>query len=253
MNSCQQCLKRASFRWSGSFLFVVAVYAGIVLTVLSKCASEAVVSEHPVAAIVVEFALLPVVPATQLNALPVAPKKVEIPPPEPVVESKIEPEVAELPVIKQAVAVLRPKPEPVKEKPLEPKEERVEQQKSAPPAVEAPPSNVAATPMEKTVLLAAAQEKATWQSTLLSHLEKHKRYPRQARRRKQEGTVYVRITMNSEGAVLNHHLTAASPYPALNREALALIIRAQPLPVPLFEVAGDTVDFVVPVTFTLHH
>ncbi|MBV1960864.1 MAG: energy transducer TonB, partial [Immundisolibacteraceae bacterium] len=81
--------------------------------------------------------------------------------------------------------------------------------------------------------------------------EKHKRYPRQARRRGQEAIVHIHITLGRDGTVLDYRLTQPSVYATLNRETLALIARAQPLPPPPAEVEGDTVEFVVPVVFSL--
>ncbi|MBV1915507.1 MAG: energy transducer TonB [Pseudomonadales bacterium] len=259
MISGQQRLQNLSFRWGGSFLFVVAIYAVVVLAVLTKCTSDSAVSALPMAAIMVELAPMPVAPEAPPSTLPFVPEQVEMPPPpepllEPVPELEVEPDVAELPIFEEAAAVLTPKPEPIEEKPPEEVVEKViEPQESAPPVVEAPPSDVAAAPMDGTLSLVNSQAKMTWQSVLLGHLEKHKRYPRQARRKGQEAIVYVQVTIDRDGTVLEHHLTTDCPYRALNRETLALISRAQPLPPPPAQLVGDTVEFVVPVSFSLRN
>ena len=91
---------------------------------------------------------------------------------------------------------------------------------------------------------------ATWQSDLLAHIERYKRYPRQARRRGFEAVIHVRVVIDKKGRVIQHQLSQASQYRSLNREVMALITRAQPLPAPP-QLHGDTISFVLPVTFSL--
>lgn len=109
---------------------------------------------------------------------------------------------------------------------------------TAPPARPAPPAAVAA----------SAQ---TWEGTLLAHLERRKRYPVEARAQRREGVAHVRFTMTREGRVLSAVLERSSGHPALDREAVALLRRAQPLPKPPPEIPGDPVSLSVPVEFFL--
>jgi protein TonB len=96
-----------------------------------------------------------------------------------------------------------------------------------------------------------SQVKVTWQSALLGHLERHKRYPRKARRRNQQGVVTVRVRMNRDGSVASYQLESPSAYQALHKETLALIKRAQPLPPPPAQMKGESIEFVVPIVFSL--
>ncbi|MET4685220.1 protein TonB [Brevundimonas faecalis] len=107
---------------------------------------------------------------------------------------------------------------------------------TAPPARPAPPASVAA----------SAQ---TWEGMLLAHLERRKRYPAEARAQRRQGVAYVRFAMTRDGRVLSAELERSSGYPALDREAVALLRRAQPLPKPPPEVPGDPVSLSVPVEF----
>ena len=107
---------------------------------------------------------------------------------------------------------------------------------TAPPARPAPPAAVAA----------SAQ---TWEGMLLAHLERRKRYPAEARAQRREGVAYVRFTMTRDGRVLSADLERSSGHPALDREAVALLRRAQPLPKPPPEISGDPVSLSVPVEF----
>jgi len=140
-------------------------------------------------------------------------------------------------------------PEPIEE--LLPKEEFSAPEDSAPPSVDVPSATETAAPKQGAVSLQQSDAITSWQSALLGHLERHKRYPRQARRNRQEAVVMVRVMINRDGSVVEYHLQNPSAYSILNKAALAVINRAQPLPPPPPEVTGDTLEFVVPVVFSL--
>jgi protein TonB len=57
--------------------------------------------------------------------------------------------------------------------------------------------------------------------------------------------------MDRRGFVQSAKIQDASDFPQLNEEALAVVQRAQPLPLPPEVVAGDPVDLIIPVTFSL--
>lgn len=90
-----------------------------------------------------------------------------------------------------------------------------------------------------------------FQRALQRHLIRHIRYPPAARARKEEGVVYVRVAMSRAGHVLSAKIQDASDFPELNVEGLAVIARAQPLPLPPDVVPGEPVDLIIPVTFSL--
>lgn len=60
---------------------------------------------------------------------------------------------------------------------------------------------------------------------------------------------HVRFVMNREGRVLSSRIERSSGHPALDRAALDMLTRAQPLPTPPAEVAGAQIELVVPVEF----
>jgi protein TonB len=88
-------------------------------------------------------------------------------------------------------------------------------------------------------------------SELLGHLERHKRYPYSAQRRREEGIVYLSFAMDRQGRVLSARIHKSSGYGALDSEVEAMIHRADPLPAPPPEIAKDVLRLVVPVRFTL--
>lgn len=91
--------------------------------------------------------------------------------------------------------------------------------------------------------------KSTWEGQVLAALNKVKRYPREASFRRQQGVPYIRFVMNREGKVLSVQLERASGFAELDREAMALLKRASPLPKPPADKTGDTIELVVPVEF----
>ena len=248
----QHLISHASFRWGSSFAFVACVYVSAAFASVYWRISSPPTPAPPMAAMMIDLAPMPVAPETPPNVSPPEPAQEETQtPPEPVPEPKVEP-VVKLPAIKKAEALLPQlllEPEPIEEE-VEPLDEQIAQQDKAPPAFEAPPDEIAAAPMDGAVSLAPSAALATWQSVLLGHLEHHKRYPREARRNGQQGVVYVRVSINRDGTVVDYRLTQPSAHKALNQETLALIARAQPLPSPP-EVSSDTLEFVVPVEFFL--
>ena len=119
---------------------------------------------------------------------------------------------------------------------------------TAPPSV---PSPRAERPVAPQALsgAAATQAAASWQAQLLGHLERSKRYPRPAQRRRQEGVAQVRFSVDRTGKVSGAAIATTSGYPVLDAETLATVRRASPLPPPPDAIAGDPVEVVVPVEF----
>ena len=92
---------------------------------------------------------------------------------------------------------------------------------------------------------------ADYVSYVLAWLQKHKQYPLAARRRRQEGTALIYFEMDREGHVLQARLERSSGHHRLDDEALALLARADPLPVPPDDIEGERIKLLVPVEFLL--
>jgi periplasmic protein TonB len=89
----------------------------------------------------------------------------------------------------------------------------------------------------------------SWEGRVLTQLSKSRRYPGAAMARREQGVPTIRFVMDRQGRVLSVSLERTSGYDDLDREALALPRRAQPLPKPPADRAGDTLELVVPVAF----
>lgn len=122
-------------------------------------------------------------------------------------------------------------------------------QTSAPPQVAADAATRYTAP--QTTAGERSRAEATWEGRLLGHLQKHRRYPRQAERLRQQGVVYVRFAVARDGAVSALTLGRSSGFALLDQETLDTVQRANPVPAPPAEVAGDPVQVMVPVSFFL--
>lgn len=134
---------------------------------------------------------------------------------------------------------------------------------SAAPAASVPVAAVPAEPRTESaasapapagVAVAAADAIAmrdSWEARLLAHLEAFRRYPLAAQRRREQGTAWLRFTVDPRGRVLARHLDRGSGSDALDEESLAVVLRAQPLPPPPAALASGQVEVVLPMEFRL--
>jgi periplasmic protein TonB len=86
--------------------------------------------------------------------------------------------------------------------------------------------------------------------TLLTHLERFKRYPEEAKRRGRTGVVRVSFSVSRAGDVVEARLAEPSGETSLDEEALATLWRAEPLP-RLPDQLPATVTFTLPISFDL--
>ena len=98
----------------------------------------------------------------------------------------------------------------------------------------------------------ASAAPASWQSRVLGHLAHFKRYPGDARQRKRAGAAWVRFQVDRDGKLLASELITSSGTVLLDREALQVLERAQPLPAPPVTLLRQgTVTVTLPVSFRL--
>lgn len=242
-------------RWTVSLAVVLTAHAAGLLAWRGTAAAP---PEAPAAAVMLDLPPLPqpVVEApTPADAAPppepppAAPPTEPEPAPPPVPETR--PEVQPPPLPDAAVALPPSKPRPPERrqaaaKPVQPPE-------PAPPV--AGPSQSPSTPVPESPAAPAAASSPggarSWQSQVLAHLERHKRYPRGAQARRQEGVAHVRIRIDRQGRVLSSRLEESSGSALLDEETLALVGRADPLPAPPATIEPPQVELVVPVIYRL--
>ena len=99
-----------------------------------------------------------------------------------------------------------------------------------------------------------AEETGAWAdyaARLQAWLQKYKEYPASARFRGQEGTVSLYLVIDRKGLLRNYRIERSSGYHLLDRAAVAMIKRAQPLPWIPDNLDGTQVVLLVPVQFVL--
>ncbi|MCF5653698.1 energy transducer TonB [Pseudomonas poae] len=232
-------------RYGTSLAVVLGVHAIAIAIALHWSAPRTVVL--PPAAMVIDLAPAPAPPP------PPAPPKVVTPPPAPVEEPPL-PKLAEAP--KPTIQVPKPvKPKPQPPKPVEKKPEPPKEKPSEQPPSDTPKNNA---PVEKSAQPAPGPSpqqlaaKASWEGTLLAHLQKYKKYPPGAQARGKEGLNRLRFVVDGEGNVLSYELVGRSGNADLDRATLDMIRRAQPLPKPPADMLkGGSVEIVAPFVYNI--
>ncbi len=90
-----------------------------------------------------------------------------------------------------------------------------------------------------------------YMSTLQVWLERHKKYPYQARRANIEGTVILYFEIDREGKVLESYIQQSSGYSLLDDAVLDMLRRAQPLPAMPDDMNQKNLVLILPVQFYL--
>lgn len=93
----------------------------------------------------------------------------------------------------------------------------------------------------------ARRVRATWQKQLVAHLDKHKRYP--AQRAQKSAEITVSFALDRMGRVLSASIVKGSGDAAFDEAALAMLKRADPVPMPPPLVADEGLSFTLPVIF----
>lgn len=90
-----------------------------------------------------------------------------------------------------------------------------------------------------------------WQSQVIAHLNHAKRYPSDARRRREEGIPHLQFAIDRLGRVLSARIVRSSGFPALDQAAIDMINRASPVPPPPASIPDNRITLTVPVNFNL--
>jgi protein TonB len=221
---------RDLLRWGAAAAIVLAVYAGAFAYVFSWRQPPEIGDD----ADVVTLELAPIDSKPDAQASDVAPA------PETMIESKA-------------------LPEPQKEKP--PDEVKLQRPPDEAPAadpipVAKPPQQAEETPppapyTAQQVKGGAPAIEASWQTSLVRQLQRHKRYPAQAQSRDEEGVVLLSFSVDRTGHVLAHRIAKSSGYADLDDEVMAMIMRAEPLPPFPPSMPQARLDLTVPIRFSL--
>lgn len=277
-------MKPASLaRWGFCFIAALGIHAGAAAALMARWSDDAdQVANAPV--IMLDLAPVAVAPQTTPTEVPPdsvaremqtgvekAPEKPEetvekaepLPEPEkPVEEAKAAPEPEKPLDVKpepQAELSMLPPPRPVEkneEKPDEKKQEVKKKKQQPRRAMLASAPSSADTRAERAAApTAGANRDSTalpnWKSRLFAQIERYKRYPAEAQSRGDRGVVRLAFSVDRQGGVHNARVVGSSGSQLLDRETLAMIERAAPLPAPPDELPGARIAIVVPISYNI--
>lgn len=256
MNAFSQPYRYDALRW----LMSGAVVLGIHVAVFAKVVTEDAIfgAEDPPAAMVVEFAEIPVAAANLPAMVTPGPEQVEAKAtPEPAKEPEEEAEEKPAPeTAKDMTPELQQAPNPEVALNERQPEKKIEQPPapitSAPQALAEKVASVAAAPRQGAPSKSSATALPRWTSKISVLLERNKRYPEAARARKERGVVLVSFSIDREGRLLGGEIKRSSGSSILDREALGMLNRAQPFPPVPEGVSGSKISLTVPIRFDLH-
>ena len=146
------------------------------------------------------------------------------------------PEEAIAPVQKEVA----PPEQNVEETPPEPKPLAPPRPKPAPSTASAPASSIGRGRM--------IAGDANYQGLVAARLARFKRFPEDARRRREQGSALVSFTIDGAGRATSVRLRRGTGFAVLDEEVQAMVRRASPFPMP---PRGTEMTFSAPVSFHL--
>jgi protein TonB len=236
-----------SARWGVCFTLALCFHvAGAVALVAKWSESSDLAANAPV--IMIDLAPVAAAPEVVPNDMPpdqVAARQEE-PEPEPEPPKPIEKIELPPPEVKAEVTLPPPPPKVVEK----PKEKKPDKKKSVARAPSAAPqrSDHAAAPLPG-ASSRNSNAVPNWRSQLVARLERYKRYPSDARG--DNGTTQVAFRVDRSGGVHNARIARSSGSSVLDRETLALLERAQPMPAPPPEASEADLSVVAPVRYNM--
>ncbi|RVT99413.1 energy transducer TonB [Rhodovarius crocodyli] len=90
-----------------------------------------------------------------------------------------------------------------------------------------------------------------WLRHIEALFQRNRQYPEESRRAREEGVVMVAFRVAADGQVSNLHLSRSSGFQRLDEEAVELVRRSSPLPVPPADLHQNARNLILPVRFSL--
>lgn len=199
--------------------------------------------------------LLAIAPDAAMNDAAITPSE---PPSQPVSEPTPEPAPVAAqpkpkpqPVVQEASVEPQPvlKPMPVPQPPIPRMVNNAPEYEQLPKPIQ---ERVQPTPAATSLAPLDAAATARYEQLLVAWLEKHKKYPRRAKRLRIEGDGMLRILINREGQTQQVTLEQPTGNRLLDKAALEMAQRADPFPPMSENDLRLELEFLVPVSFVLH-
>ncbi|MDQ8700604.1 energy transducer TonB [Hyphomicrobium sp. LHD-15] len=254
-------------RWLVASVMMISMHAAAGALAYVEWSDE-VTSDETEGAYMVEYAPETVSPPIEMLNLAIGPRADEAAAAvaateEEVQKSEIEtPKVPEAPLAPQPEVVVK-NSEPVEETEEKKAEENplpkqvaaptassAAQEASAPPPVEAPEAEKPAA-AKQGLSSKPSQATLTWQKAVALHLNKHKKYPSDARSRGEQGVALVSYSIDRSGKVVAARLDRSSGSALLDQAALDALNSASPFPAPPTDVIDVTFKFAQPIQFRI--
>jgi periplasmic protein TonB len=236
-------------RWVISAAVIVLAHGAIAGGMLTW--REAAEPADPGAAIVIDFAPVPVGPPLPQNDF--------APGPDQMISEATPDQIAVQKPLDEPPPEIKPAANPeLSVPPEEVKQEIAEMPRPAVPVTTAPQSlALEAAPIAAAPIIAPRVPDnpaaiLAWRTQISTLLERNKRYPESAASRREHGVAQVFFSLDQQGHVLDSRILRSAGAPALDAEALALISRAQPFPPPPPEAyTNGRINLTVPIRFNL--
>ena len=91
----------------------------------------------------------------------------------------------------------------------------------------------------------------SYSTTVTKAISKQKRYPRIAQMRGWQGEIIAILEIGGQGNLINSKIEKTSGFKILDKEVIAMIKRATPLPAPPMELKSKILKINVPISFKL--
>lgn len=97
----------------------------------------------------------------------------------------------------------------------------------------------------------AKRDEANYYAKLSAHLNRKKRYPKEAKKARQQGVVTVRFTVHSDGRISATSIRKSSGHALLDQATIELMQRVAPLPKFPRSMTRDSVTISLPIDYSL--
>ena len=96
------------------------------------------------------------------------------------------------------------------------------------------------------------QVEINYSNLLAAHIAKHLKYPRIAQLREMQGQVVIAIQIGGDGSLISKNVQKSSGHEILDKEAMNVVERSKPFPVPPYTIENSVMDVEVPIDFSLN-
>lgn len=223
--------------WRAGTIFAIVLHAALAAAIVYSQFGDPETPAAPSSAITVDLAPVASAPPQPVTNLPEGPVVEEQEPEEDPVEPLPEPPLPQPSDVALPEPVARPQPR---------------REATAPAASPLPPAPTAAAPVNAAPSATEVAASPSYTALVLAHLKRYQQFPRAAKRRNLTGEVDVSFRVDRQGKVLSQWITNGSGYEILDREALATITRADPMPPVPADIPTSTVILNVPIRFELN-